>query len=254
MAKPDIDPTDYFDFFPGCVPPGEVFRSNADDLIALAKGASKDLAEGKIIDLCLIGLYAYFETFCRDQFATLINIHPGLIMNLKKSGQDVTVDASKFLTCRVNPLRSIGFLLAEQFDFGTAKKINTLYQALLNITPFSHDEVGRYSDMIADRNLIVHHGGTFTSKYLEQRGITGVPERHRVYVDSLRISPTQFISNVEYLKSIARKLVRGSHDALVRLLEGDGHTIIGDTKSALFMTDGGERTEPDSGSSRLSER
>ena len=226
----------YFDLFPGGVPPGEVFRSNVDDLIALAKGAGNTLIERQLPHLCLIGLHAYFEAFCKDQFATLINIHPELVLNLKKHGHDVSVDASKFLTHEVDPRHSLGFLLAEQFDFGTARKINALYQALLQITPFSRDDARRYSDMLADRNLIVHHGGTYTSQYLEQRGIPGVPEQYRVYMDGLAISLTHFESDAEYLKAIARKTVRASHDALVRFLETKEHTAAEDTKSALFMT------------------
>jgi hypothetical protein len=129
----------------------------------------------------------------------------------------------------------LGCLLAEQFDFGTARKINALYQALLRITPFSREAARQYSDMLADRNLIVHHGGTYTSRYLEQRGIPDVPEQYRVYMDSLEISPTRFEADAEYLKAIARKTVKASHDALVRFLEAKGHTIAEDTKSALFM-------------------
>ncbi len=130
----------------------------------------------------------------------------------------------------------LGFLLAEQFDFGTARKINALYQALLQITPFSRDEARRYSGMLADRNLIVHHGGTYTSQYLEQHDIPDVPEQFRVYMDSLVISSTRFESEAEYLKTIARKTVGASHDALVRFLETKGHTIEGNTEAALFMT------------------
>jgi hypothetical protein len=225
----------YFDLYAGGVPPGEVFRSNVEQLIALAGSASNTLIEGHLPHLCLIGLHAYFETFCKDQFSTLINIHPDLVLNLKIHGHDVSVDASKFITHAIDPRRLLGFLIAEKFDFGTAKKINALYHAILQITPFSKDDIPRYSDMLADRNLIVHHGGTYTSQYLEQHGIPDVPEKFRVYMDSLVISATRFESDAKYLKSIARKIVRASHDALVNFLETNDHEIEGDTKSALFM-------------------
>jgi hypothetical protein len=55
-------------------------------------------------------------------------------------------------------------------------------------------------------------------------------------MDGLEISPMRFESDAEYLKSIARKTVRASHDALVRFLETKEQTIAEDTTSALFMT------------------
>jgi hypothetical protein len=62
----------------------------------------------------------------------------------------------------------LGFLLAEKYDFGTPKRINALFNALLKITPFGREDAKRYAALLRDRNLLVHHGGVYTLAYLEQ--------------------------------------------------------------------------------------
>lgn len=39
----------------------------------------------------------------------------------------------------------IGFILSEQYDFGSAKTINGLYGDLIRVTPFSKREQERYN-------------------------------------------------------------------------------------------------------------
>jgi hypothetical protein len=62
-----------------------------------------------------------------------------------------------------------GTLISEEYDFGSAKEINGLYQDLLRITPFSANEAKKYSHFLSDRNLLVHHRGVFSYNYASQR-------------------------------------------------------------------------------------
>jgi hypothetical protein len=65
--------------------------------------------------------------------------------------------------------RKLGFVIAEEYDFGSAKLINGLFHDLLKITPFSKAEIALYSEFLNDRNLLVHHGGVFTLQYATKK-------------------------------------------------------------------------------------
>ena len=107
-------------------------------------------------ELSLIGLVAYFEAFFKDHFASLINIYPKLLFNLKEKNFDVNIDICDLLELEsISSDQLYGFIMAERYDFGTPTKINSLYQALLNITPFSNNEKEEYERILNDRNLLV---------------------------------------------------------------------------------------------------
>jgi hypothetical protein len=72
--------------------------------------------------------------------------------------------------------------VAERYDFETPQSINSLYQHLLQITPFSTQERKRYEQILNDRNLLVHHGDISTMKYTKQSRSAG----DRVHYDSIR--------------------------------------------------------------------
>ena len=85
-----------FEYFCGCVPTGESFRGTLEeiDIVSAQQNPTKSDGINRLQELCFIGLLSYFESFCKDRFASTINIHPNLIENLKVAGQDVNVDAS----------------------------------------------------------------------------------------------------------------------------------------------------------------
>jgi hypothetical protein len=86
---------DALEYFSGGVPTGEYFRLTLDDLKAIS--ASDNTGEGgidRLQELCFIGLMSYFEAFCKDHFAALVNIEPSLVANLKAGGKDVLIDGA----------------------------------------------------------------------------------------------------------------------------------------------------------------
>jgi hypothetical protein len=172
---------DWLEYFSGGVPTGLYFRMTLDDLrkvSALQDGDSPGI--NRLQELCFIGLVSYFEAFCKDHFASLINLEPSLVANLKANGQDVSIDAAHVTLYADEIDRRLGFVLAEKYDFGTAQKINALFGALLKVTPFGRDEAKKYAGLLQDRNLLVHHGGTLTLTYLEQSvGSRSVSEGRR---------------------------------------------------------------------------
>jgi hypothetical protein len=204
------------DYFPSGVPASIVFEfslNTLEDVLRLSTTTNAD----KIAEVCFIGLAAYFEAFCKDHAASIINIAPTLIENLRQAGYDTRIDAQVALEFGARYPHTVGSLLMERYDFGTAKKINVVFENLLNITPFSKNDIKRYDSFLRDRNLLVHHGGLFTSKYLEQIG----PWRERIadaYFNSLVVTPEMLKKSISFLERVARKLCEASHKALSECL------------------------------------
>ena len=212
------------EYFIGTIPASIVFRGNVVglcDIIESQNDANDTI--NKTAEVCFIGLVAYFEAFFKDHFASLINICPELLKELKNRRQDVTVDAADLLVLEDNLKHKLGFLLAERYDFGTAKHINSLYHSLLLVTPFSKDEAARYDQILSDRNLLVHHGGTYTMRYFEQRLATESPSS-QIFSHSLVVTKGTFLSTLSFLESIVLKTIKATQTALFNYIEA--HNIL----------------------------
>ena len=210
-TMPDLT---YLDYFMGGVPPGPLFSINLADVEGVLRSA-RIPAHGldPAAELCFIGLVAYFEAFFRYHFAALLNVCPQLIRQLRSRGRDVSVDAGMLLGFDGDPSARLGFLLAERYELGTAKSINSLYTDLLLVTPFSKDEAITFDRILNDRNLLVHHGGIYTSRYAGQ---TFVRRRagQRVFFNSLVIRRQRVRSAASFFATIAKKTLVVSHKAL----------------------------------------
>src|ERR1051326_3137074 len=81
----------WLDFFHGGVPPYQVFRMSLDDLEKVARMSSEKEVTRARIEVCLIGLAAYFEAFCKDQFAAILNVCPEILSAFTEKRQDATI-------------------------------------------------------------------------------------------------------------------------------------------------------------------
>lgn len=212
-------PSDYglhcLDYFSGGVPPGITIRMILDDLSRAINRQEEGI--NRINELCLIGLVAYTEAFFKDQFAAILNIEPGLITGLAKAGHEVLLDPVSLLQLQSDWRFKLGFLISEKHDFGTWKKINALYSAVLGISPFSKED-GRFFDTILrDRNLLVHHGGVLTIAYIAQKKAdisdTALDGPFR---DSLVVKPDYLDDRIRFVSELARKTIK---QACKRLIE-----------------------------------
>lgn len=213
---------DYLDYFTGGVPAGALLGMNLLEIRALFE-TTRVPSHGldAVAELSLIGLVAYFEAFCRDHFASLINICPQLITNLKARGRDVSIDASALLRLESQPNSKLGFLLAERYEFGTSRSVNALYQDLLSVTPFSGAERRRYEELLNDRNLLVHHGGIYTMRYGNQTFVKR-QTKQRIFFDSLVVRRPTVRSAASFFEKTARKTMGATHDALVAYFRDAG--------------------------------
>jgi hypothetical protein len=222
-----------FEYFSGGVPTGGFFRITLQDIRKISQTDTQTYKGiDRLQEICFIGLFAYFEAFCKDHFASLINIEPGLITNLRTDGYDVSIDAAYVALYAEQCDRRMGFVLASKFDFGTARKINSLFGTLIKVTPFSKDEAEKFDHLLRDRNLLVHHGGVFTLSYLEQVG-TESSLKETAFYDSKLITKDDVLAAIDFVELIARKLVTASHRALLAWLETNHREYSGDQKLAL---------------------
>lgn len=229
-----METPDSLDFFAGGVPAGAIFQSAAKDIRRLFHSRRRNAIGNTLEEVCFIGLVSYFESFCKDCFASLINIAPQLLRHMKSQSYDTKVDSLAALEMQERLSFQIGFLVAEGFDFGNAKKINALYSSLIGITPFSKKQQRKYDLLLADRNLIVHNGGIFTHSYLRQR--MGVSlDKHRAFMDSLIVDTDYVETQFTFLYSIAKKIVQTSMDAMSAQIASGEITINPQSKRGLKM-------------------
>lgn len=89
---------DWLDLFSGGVPTAPFFFSyTLDGLEKLYLTQSDKRGGRQLNELCAIGLVAYFEAFCKDHFASIINIEPSLLKNLSKMGRILILTQLKHL-------------------------------------------------------------------------------------------------------------------------------------------------------------
>ena len=211
---------DWLDLFSGGVPTAPFFIGFKLDGLEKIYLNQSDKNSRDLNELCLIGLVSYFEAFCKDHFASIINIESSLINDLAKNNYDISVDSIKAIELGDTFLYNIGFLIAEKYDFGTAQKINALYRALIMISPFSKDDIETYNNLLRDRNLLVHHGGIYTSSYIQQhRQKTSSTKLKRPFFDSLVISNNYVDENFDFIRKVTRKILKASHASLIKYLD-----------------------------------
>lgn len=198
--------TSYFDFFSGYVPSGEVFLMAANEIIQIAKQDSDDIQFTKN-KLCIIGLVSYFEAFVKDHFSSILSIAPTLIEKVRECGYSIDIPAEEAFEFRNMLKYRIGFLIGQRLDFGTSKKINSLYTTVLKITPLGRAESVQFDRLLRDRNLIVHHGGTYTTSYIKQAFGEIDPQHRRPHGDTIEITVEKIVKTADFLKTIAHATI-----------------------------------------------
>lgn len=210
--------------FPGGLPPAMIFEQSVAEVDRLVEEIVDVEFDGSVllnprVEIALIGLVAYFEAFCRGQFASIINICPLLLKAFGRKRGPVSIPPDDLFQATDHPQPHIGFLLAEQYDFGGSRAINGLFRDLLEITPFSSDDASRYEALLHDRHLLVHHGGTYTLQYAKQR----LPEdqvKQLAFHDSILIKKQDYLEASKFISSIVEKMARATYHKLDGMFRG----------------------------------
>jgi hypothetical protein len=221
------------DHFAGGVPAKVIFEMNIADLNRVIELCSAEKrTHEKALEVCFIALISYFEAFMKDHFASIINICPSLLDELRNNGQDVTINSSDLLLLKENHINRIGFILAEKYDFGTAGKTNSLYMALLKLSPFGKDQKDKFDRLLSDRNLIAHHGGIFTLSYSRQK-LETKDIAHNMFMNSLIISSDYFFEALEEIKGLVEKTASATHQKLSEHIKKSKIPLTSERRKAL---------------------
>ena len=208
--------------FVGGVPPFLLFETEYQSLFHLVESHKNDRfykAVNPATKAALISLVAHFEAFCKHQFAALINIWPALLSGFAARRPQASLGLTDLATLFDDVREKIGFLLAEQYDFGSAKAINGLYRDLLNVTPFSGEDSDKFDSILTKRHLLVHHAGYYTLQHLKRHAI---PQEvlERAFKDCVVIQTEDYHQIGDFMFEMAMKVARATVDGFERRWKG----------------------------------
>ena len=215
MDEYSKQPDYVWDYFPGGVPAATLFNLDLQSLQETMRQYEEDPPPSWLArtpELCFMALTGYFEAFCKNHYASIINVCPNLVERMTERHQAI-INVTDLLQFGAYEPYKLGFLLAERNDFGSARKVNALYLDLLQVTPFSQATKQRYDDILRDRNLLIHHGGIYTPKYLRQTPVE-LPAEQAVFFHSLEISASAFTVIASFLETIALAIVKKTQTRL----------------------------------------
>ncbi|MCB0518491.1 MAG: hypothetical protein H6577_09935 [Lewinellaceae bacterium] len=199
------------DYFIGEISPFLLFEMEFHSLFYVVQNHKNDVYYTEInpsSQVAFIGLFGYFEAFCKHQFAAIANIFPSLIKDFAFRRNEPTIEFSTIVSLNEKFNRNIGFLLAEKYDFGTAKAINGLFRDLVGISPFSTIDEKRFNDVATKRNLLVHHGGYYTLKYLKK--FFSEEFKQTAFKHALKIDTAEYEEISDFLFEMAVKITKQS--------------------------------------------
>lgn len=169
-------------------------------------------------DVCLIALVAHFEAFCKDLYAATINICPEVLERFTAKRPDSAIAVADLVQVDLRMDRNLGFLVAQRLDFGSPRKINSAYEDLLGITPLSKSRIEKLEELLDLRNLLVHHGGIYTSSFARQHGLPKT-EQYQLFHQGPELFSADFLKWEEFIRDVAVDMTRASHKALSSLVE-----------------------------------
>lgn len=163
----------------------------------------------------------------------MANICPRILSNFAARRPHVSVEIDALLNFVDKAEAKLGHLLAEKYDFGSAKAVNSLYFDLLAITPFSKTDSKKYSELLNDRNLLVHHGGVYTIKYAKQR-FEKADVARMAHWDSLVVSKENYLSWSSFIRRVAAKMNFAGHRALEGFVSAQAVVLNEGQKKAIW--------------------
>jgi hypothetical protein len=222
----------YAEFYIGENPPGIIFGVSIDGL----KEVVRCYHENKPIPLIgiseasgLISAQAYFEGFFFQLFAQVINFCPELLEEFSIKRNEI-IEIRKLFIFGLDVRDNLGTLIAENYDFGTPEKVNTLYKDLLGITPFSKDEASKYKQLLTVRNILVHYNGQWASKYIYASDMTSIREK---LGEEVTIDETMLLSWIEFLEEIVKKTLNITKKKLIDFINLKGLVYSDRKKEAI---------------------
>lgn len=207
-----------YDFFVGKISPFLLFEMEYHSLSYVVEKLREDkdkfyVEVNPASHISSIGLLAYFEAFCKHQFAACINLFPSLLQDFSKKRNDTNIQLSSIISLNGEFEKNIGFVLAENFDFGTTKSINKIFNDLLLVTPFNKKDEQTFSNIVYKRNLILHHAGYYTLNYFKkEKNLEEI--KQKLFIDELKIDTKEYYVISDFLFEMALKITQTTVKAL----------------------------------------
>lgn len=204
-----------YDSFVGNISPFLLFEMEYHSLSYIVENHKEDKfypETNPASQVASIGLLAYFEAFCKHQFAAIVNLMPSLLKDFCIKRGEPKVEFSTIASFNGDFENNIGFALAEIYDFGTAKAINSIFRDLLLITPFSKEEESKFNSIVYNRNLLVHHAGYYTLQYLKKNAPEEI--RQKAFKNTVKIDTVEYYDVSDFLFEMAMKITRASVKAV----------------------------------------
>lgn len=167
--------------------------------------------------VAFIGILAYFEAFCKHQFAAIINIFPELAIDFSDKRKNLQIDLATVISFQESTFENLGFILSEKYDFGSASSINNNLKDLLLITPFSKKQALFFEKIVHKRNLLVHHAGYYTLQSLKDSKINSSERRTKAFKENVRIDLSVYQEYADFFFQMALKITRETVDAIKKL-------------------------------------
>ena len=214
-----------YDFFVGRISPFLLFEMDYHGLFNLAESHKEETAfrnPNQAAEVVVIAMVAYFEAFCKHQFAAIVNILPSLLPVFTSKRNQPEIQISSVISLDGDFEKNIGFVLAEKYDFGSAKSINGLFRDLLLISPFSEDEAIKFNTILYKRNLLVHHAGFYTLQYLKENSM---PDeiKNKAFKEGISIDTEECHEICDFLFHMAIKITKETSNALkLRMAKSTG--------------------------------
>lgn len=157
-------------YLPGGLAPGVILNQHIQMLRQHLAGTDEG---DNILDLYVVGLITYAETFYRSFLAASINMYPSLALKLKgnnkNKGIELSITLEDIFFYKLDLSKRIGFLLADKLRFDNADDINKNFSALLHYKPFSKGEIEKYQELKDHRNLLVHNSGIMNKRFIDSK-------------------------------------------------------------------------------------
>jgi len=196
-------------YFVGKIPPFLLFEKEYHSLHHVVESHKNDQYYKENNPACqvsLIGIIAYFEAFCKHQFAAIINIFPELAFEFSEKRKNIKIDLSTILSLQENTFKNLGFIIAERYDFGSSSSINNNFKDLLSMTPFSKKQAAFFEKINYKRNLLVHHAGYYTLQSLNNPKVDISERQDKAFSDNVRIEPSTYQEYSDFLFEMALKI------------------------------------------------
>lgn len=225
------------EYFSGGIPPRVIFEFDIQGLNKLVDSSAvyktDDIRPSLIPEVCLVSLASYFEAFCKNQFASIINICPQVLDNFIAKRETANLKLKDVLKISEMMEYRMGSLLVKEYAFSSPQMINTLYNDLLRVNPFSDAEANRYNDFLEDTHLLIHHGGVFTNNH--RRHKIQKQSNDGTYFNSFDINKDEFNEWSKFIEGMADKITFVSYKALKRYIVENRISLAEATSKAIEL-------------------